>query len=243
MEIFHAIEQGFQARRAAGDFDRALARWRGRCAAFEAIGTFDELIEIFRGENREHVERDPLLVGLCAAAAGEAERDQLAGLLLCWLFLPGLWNALREFASLDSAEADDVAAELLAGFLARAERVQPGATYVGHRLVTAARKRASRFIRRSARWRGRVVLLDEARSASGAPRPDDYDDSLRQALRRGIVTRHDLELLILGDDEESLRRVAEDQGLSLVAAYHRRSRARKRLGEWLTASLHDGAAE
>lgn len=234
MEIFDAIERAFVALRASGRLDLALGAWRSRQADLGDVDCLDVLVRRCRGpETGSRRQKDSIHVALCLEASGK-ERDELAGVVLCWLFLPGLSDLLRNLAEADGdVDPDDVAGDLLAGFWEAASRVGSSSTHVARHLLRGARRRALRGLR-GARARPREAEPGEDPVDRAALPQDLMEDRLVRAIDAGVLSERQAELVLA--TRSSIAEMAARHGLSVLAAQQARHRARQRLLSWLTDS-------
>lgn len=164
----------------------------------------------------------------------QARKDQAAGVVLCWLLLPGLWEAVHELPA-DVLDPGELAAELLAGLWSVARSIEEDTTEVAARLAKGARWSAQRAIRKAIAWNSRV--------APGVPPPDrpvydDHDDDLlSRALAETVVSEDEIEMLLARRAE--IPCLASRLGISLGALQARRTRARIKLAEWVKRVSHD----
>jgi len=233
MDIFKEIENAFTNHRASGRIEEALDAWRVRQPGLGDEGDLDVLVRRCRGpEAGTQAQRDRILVALCREACGE-QPDELAGVLLCWLLLPGLLQQVGELArGRSSSDREDLAAELLAGMWEAAARIEASSTHVARHLLRCGRRQALRMLKGS-----RAVR--DGRSVEDAPDdrelPDEMvDDRLARAVDAGVLGAEQVELVLA--TRESIARVAARWGMTLVAAQQARHRARLRLRAWLEAS-------
>ena len=234
MEIFHAIEKSFKDRRASGYLDQAFWLWRQRREELADLNGLDDLIRVCRApEPASAPEKDRMLTALCAEACGPV-KDEMAGLLLCWLFLPGLWNAVRDFRGRDESDREDLAADLLAGFWQAARRVTPATTPVAHHLLRGARREAVRSVTRAQAHACECELLEVVDSIPTTSSVGALDDTLLRAIRAGLFPASSIDILLA--TRETIAEVAQSHGLTIATAQQQRHRIRRRLAAWLSES-------
>lgn len=231
MEMFAGVDRALGAELASGRLDRALAAWR-RTHDVGGIETIEELIQCCRGpEFGTRRQKDAIAVALCMEACQDG--DQRAGVLLCWLFLPGLSQLLQGLRLASTVEdEDDLIADLLAGFWEAASRVTPKSRFIARYLLLGARRYAKKAMRRASRAGVVTVDFNLDAHAGAAPVDDEVDDRIERALGEGIVSRSDVELVF--STRATIGEVAARYELSLGAAQQARHRARSRLADWLT---------
>lgn len=232
MDIFREIEKAFTSHRVSGRLDHALHSWRVRQAGLGGEESLDTLVSACRdAEPAGQQRRDGILIALCREACSGSQ-DELAGLVLCWLLLPGLVEQFRGLVSGRRGDRDDLAGELLAGMWEGAARIDDSMRHVARHLLRCARRRALRSLK------GSTAVADErpveqARDDRGLPE-DMVDDPLARAVDEGVLGAEQVELVLA--DRASIARVAARWGLTLVAAQQARHRARRRLLAWLQTS-------
>jgi len=230
MEILAAINHEFAALRAAGMLDRAFEAWRTRWDQLRDLEELDALIGCCRGPKvGTRRQKDRIHVALCLQGPS-SQRDPLAGVALCWLFIPGLAAVRRDLVPGRGADQEDVTADLIAGFLDAASRVHESSTHVARHLLRGARRQALRGLRvRSPA----VIQVDRAPDNRAAPEMW-IEDRIRLAIDAGILGRAQAEFLLAS--RSSIALLAARHGMSLAAAQQARHRARQRLRAWLAAS-------
>lgn len=228
------IERAFVAYRAAGRLDPALAAWRSRRGGIHDLDCFDVLVGRCRGpQTGSRRQKDVIHVALCLEACGK-KRDELAGVVLCWLFLPGLSDLLRDLVGVDGGvDPDDVAADLLAGFWQAASRVGASSTHVARHLLRGARRRALRGLRGTRANPGKAEPGEDPVDEAALPQ-DLIEDRLGRAIDAGVLSQRQTELLLA--TRSSIAETAARHGLSVPAAQQARHRARQRMLSWLTDS-------
>ncbi|MEX2555563.1 MAG: hypothetical protein WEB06_08025 [Actinomycetota bacterium] len=229
MEMFGVIERAFEMERASGRLTKAVEGW-SRNGALGDARTLEDLIQRCRGPvagSRD--QKDSIHVTLCRKACHEP-RDEMAGVVLCWLFLPGLSALLRAFSARSNVDQEDLFAELLTGFWEAAARVKPHSRYVARYLLLGARRRARRALRQAERAASAEV--SHAVDASATTSIEELSDvSFARALGEGLIDRRQVELLLA--TRSTIGEVAARYELSLAAAQQARHRARQRLAHWL----------
>lgn len=225
MEMFGVIERAFEMERASGRLTKAVEEW-SRLGGFGDARTLEDLIQRCRGPvagSRD--QKDSIHVTLCRKACHEP-RDEVAGVVLCWLFLPGLSQLRRAFSARSNVDQEDLFAELLAGFWEAAARVKPHSRYVARYLLLGARRRAKRASRHAALAASAEASQDlDANAATSSE--DLSDDTFARALDEGLIDRRQVELLLA--TRATIGEVAARYQLSLGAAQQARHRARQRL--------------
>ena len=230
MGTLKSIERTFRTLQETGTLDSRFEAWGRRSAGLACLADLDQLIALCRKSGVSQ-QKDATLAALCL----EAKRDKTAGVVLSWLMLPGLWEAVRELPS-DVLDADDLEAELVAGLWTTAAEVEENTREVPGRLVNGARWNAQRAIRKALAWNSWVVASGSVpldRPTGGEPE----EDLLARAVVRGIVSEDEIEMLLAHRSE--VVGFAERLGISLAVFQGRRTRARVRLARWLKNGSRD----
>lgn len=164
------------------------------------------------------------------------------------LALPALTNAAaqlsRQFDANSTVVAEEVAAELLRGFLEALERVDVSRRKIATRLRWAAYRAAYLFLVSEANAPkpvgGIAEVLGLSRTpgpaTSGVPRrPYEHPDLvLAHAVGDGVITGAEAELIVATRLEHMpVQRWAENHRANTWAVYKRRRRAEQRLVAWL----------
>lgn len=230
MDMFGAIERVFEVERASGRLPKVVGEWSRRGTLGDAQ-TLDDLIQRCRGPVvGSRGQKDQIHVTLCLKACHEP-RDEMAGFLLCWLFLPGLSQLLRLFSARSNVDQEDVFAELLVGFWEAAARVKSDSRYVARYLLLGARRRAKRALRHAALAASTEVIHRDVDPVGQTSVEDLADDGFARALDEGLVSPCQVDLILA--TRATIGEVAARYELSLSAAQQVRHRARQRLAEWL----------
>jgi DNA-directed RNA polymerase specialized sigma24 family protein len=232
MDLFGGTQRAFEVEHTAGRLDRAFSEWKRRAGLGE-LDDLETLIRLCRGpEVGSRQQKDQIHVALCLQACGD-KPDERAGIVLCWLFLPGLSPLFRELSNGSHADLDDLAGEIFAGFWEAASRAKPSSTHVARHLLRGARRSATRSLSKAAVPTQATEVMERAADDSVGSCVDDMaDDSLERALDQGIVNRPHVELVL--SSRATIAEVAARYELSLPAAQQVRHRARQRLLGWLT---------
>jgi hypothetical protein len=159
---------------------------------------------------------------------------------VCGMALPGLRRAAGALAAGYRCDPADLQAEVLAGFLAELRALDVDeleAVPLASRLCWAARRAGEKLARADAGWNARRRDLeghDKAPAAAAAGHPDFV---LAAAVRRGILTRAQAELIGRSRLEGvPLRVIAAEAGITHTALCNRRKRAET----VLAAAIADG---
>jgi hypothetical protein len=162
---------------------------------------------------------------------------------LCGIALPGLRRAAGALAAGYRGDPADLQAEVLTGFLAELRTLDLDrleAVPLASRLCWAARRAGERLARADAGWNARRRDLaghDQAPAAAAAGHPDF---TLAAAVRRGILTREQAEVIGRSRLEGvPLRVIAAETGIGHTALCNRRKRAETALA----AAIADGLLE
>jgi hypothetical protein len=165
-----------------------------------------------------------------AQAEGGAWLVGLAGVLL-----PGIGRRVYPLCRAFPRLAHDLEAEALVSLLQAVQAWQLGEDRVATRLVWAAARGAHRLLRRE-------TALGDREASVGLrleppPRPPAHGDLLlAQAVRAGVLSRMDAELIAASRVEEiPLRQLAGRWGAGYEALRKRRYRAEAALARWLAA--------
>lgn len=233
MDVLQSIDRRFRELRDSGKLDAWLSTVAQQPLA--AVSDIGQLKRLCHGPGpAPRPERDRLIAALCDAAS-RTPRDETAGLVLCWLFLPGLKAAFVSVPVSDWADREEISASLMVGFFDAASRIELSSSYVARRLLKGARQAALVSVMNTeSAWENAVPLFEEI---PGGERPDDYDDTLVSAEQRGVVSADDARMLLA--DHGEVEDIALDQGMSAGAAWQRRRRARLRLKSWLSESFRE----
>jgi hypothetical protein len=229
MDPLASIETGFQALRGTGSVGIRFGRWRAY-AGLREVKDFDELVTLCRFAEASP-RKDAALAGLCLAA----RRDDIAGIVLCWLLLPGLWEAVRQLPA-EVLDPEDLAAELLAGLWTAAARIEEDTREVPGRLINGARWAAQRAMRDASSWNSRVTLKDVS-LADGSVEIVFDEDLLARAVSEGVVTEGEVDLLLA--DRKEVGRIAHRLGVTVMVLKGRKRRARSRLIAWVQRASRD----
>jgi DNA-directed RNA polymerase specialized sigma24 family protein len=225
--------EGDFARRDSGALAAAFRRWRGGQEALRRFADIEELVAACRAGDGSWEAADAALAALCLEAR---TGDEDAAALLLWLLLPGLLTVRARLAVWRVLDPEDLDAELLAGLWEGAAAVDPSTHRVATRLLNAARWRALAALREAIDWTERTEELGPEVAASKVPATPGPEpgDVLAEAVREGVLSREDLELVLA--TRGAMRDISGRLGVSLRAAQSRRHRARERLRAWLGES-------
>ncbi|MGH2726212.1 MAG: hypothetical protein ACRDKS_04470 [Actinomycetota bacterium] len=229
MNALESIETSFRDLRESGSLELRFASWGGERHGLACIADFEGLIALCR-DSAPDPRKDAALAALCV----QARTDHGAGVALCWLLLPGLWDTVRELPA-EVLDQGDMAAELLAGLWAAASAIDENACEVAARLVNGARWGAQRAIRKAMAWNARI--------APGVAPPDRAvhdeldDDLLSRAVAEAVVSDDEIEILLARRSE--IPKLARRHGVSVEVLQARRKRARTRLAAWVKRVSRD----
>lgn len=229
MNALESIETTFRDLRESESVELRFASWAQERHGLVDVADLECLIALCR-DPAPNPRKDAALAALCV----QARTDHGAGVALCWLLLPGLWETVRELRA-EVLDPGDLAAELLAGLCGAASAIDENACEVAARLVNGARWGAQRAIRKAIAWNARI-----APGVAPPDRPffDDVDDDLlSRAVAESIVSEDEIELLLARRSE--IRLLARRHGVSVVVLQARRKRARTRLGAWVKRVSRD----
>jgi hypothetical protein len=192
----------------------------------------DELRSILLHPSTGFAARDAALAELVgrAQSRGGAWTVGLAGVLL-----PGLRRAAGHLAREFPGDTADIDAEVLTGFLETLAKLHlhPGRRRLAAHLLWGAFNRGKRLRRTQLETAVRQVPLD-ATSAAPPPPAGHPDILLARAVRRGVVTASEADLIgATRLDGEDLLRLAAEGGHKPDTLRHRRRRAERRLAAWL----------
>lgn len=241
MDILAAIEDAFGVHRDAGALERAFGRWALDGGPLGGFGCLDGALAACRDPMRPASVKNTILGRLCMLAC---EDDEDAKIVLTWLMLPGLLRLRSTFPrALAGLGAEEIDAVLLAGFWQGVAAATHGQTGVAARLLNASRHATAVFLRQHIDWTVRADLAAELPEPSrDAPEDPVFEltanileptacDVLRRALREGVVSALQADLLLA--DSDTRRSVAEKWGLTAEQARCRRNRAVARLTRWV----------
>lgn len=229
MNALESVETTFRDLRESGSLELRFACWWQQRHGLAGIADLESLIALCR-DPAPDPRKDAALAALCV----QARTDQAAGVALCWLLLPGLWETVRELPA-DALDPGDLAAELLAGLWAAASAIDENACEVAARLVNGARWGAQRAIRKAIAWNARIV---PGVAPPDRPAYDDVDDDLlSRAVAQSIVSEDEIDMLLARRTE--VAQLARRLGVSIAVLQARRTRARTRLTAWVKRVSRD----
>jgi hypothetical protein len=235
--------------RESGMLRAAFRLCQERHAPLSSYPDVEEVISACRVLENDYEAKDEVVRALCLEVSGAPEvsegtqGSQVAGLLLVWLFLPGLrlaaWRFSAAYELVNPEDIADIEAELVAGFWEAVGAVGPETRRVCGHLVIGARRRAWQALREAVGYQTQIEWQLEALSELEGPRTHAADfrgpeDVLREAFRARILS--EIELILIDQtrlEGASVVEVGRRLGLKAQAAYKRRSRAEARLGAWL----------
>jgi hypothetical protein len=175
--------------------------------------------------------RDAALTWLVQQAQGEGG-VWLVG--LAGVLLPGIGRRVYPLCRAFPRLAHDLEAEALAGLVQAVQAWRLGEDRVASRLVWAAARGAHRLLRRETTLQDREASVG-LRLEPPPRSPAHGDVLLAQAVRAGVVSRVDAELIAATRVEEiPLRDLAGRWGTGYEALRKRRYRAEAALARWLT---------
>lgn len=192
----------------------------------------DQLRSLLLHPSVEFDARDAALTWLVQRAQGEggAWLVGLAGVLL-----PGIGRRVYPLCRAFPRLAHDLEAEALVALLQAVEAWRLGEDRVATRLVWAAARGAHRLLRRETALQDREASVG-LRLEPPARQPAHGDLLLAQAVRVGVLSRVDAELIAVTRVEEvPLRQLAGRWGSGYEALRKRRQRAEAALARWLAA--------
>lgn len=150
--------------------------------------------------------------------------------------VPGLRNIARQYARDDDGDAEEILAEVLAGFTERLRTLDPDAGMLSARLVWAAERAGAK--RRAAEWRLQSRKLPFTESMDPpSPEQGHPDLVLAEAIRDGVLT--EFEASVIGDTrlgETKLGQLARHLGYTYEQLFYLRECAEYRLGYYLTGT-------
>ena len=195
----------------------------------------DELRSILLHPSTTYRTRDAAFTVLVRRAqSGEAARVVgLAGVLL-----PGLTRIAARLARDLPDQSGDIDAEVVAGYLAALEGLDPSGGRIAARLLSGSSREARRL------WRSeRAARAHKPSAATGAapPRPWGHPDLiLDAAVRAEVVSAADAEVIGLSRLEgRPIAGLAEERAMTTHALAVRRWRAERRLLSAMAASSFD----
>ncbi|WP_242909647.1 hypothetical protein [Actinomadura terrae] len=198
----------------------------------------DELRAIMLHPSTGHDARDAVWREL----AQRARREGAPWVMGCvGIALPGLKaivrDRLRHLHGEPRVDTSQVAGDLLSAFHEALHRIDLDRPRIAQRLLW----RSAKSVQRAYRWHARVIPVDPCALAEiehAATPPDDHVDLLLDsAVRQGVVSATDAEIIIMTRLEGmDTGRLAELLDMTYEALMKRRSRAEKRL----VAAMRDG---
>jgi len=190
---------------------------------------FSELRDRLLHPSTPYATRDAVMAVLVTNAK---EHGGTATIGLAGVLLPGLRRAAHPLVRACPERAADIEADMLAALLSAVARVSPRRHRLAGHLVGAAITAAQRAVREELSEQGR---LTHASHAFPPHRPWGHPDLvLADAVLEGVISADDAELI--GStrlDDQNLKQAARARGITHAAARHRRSRAERRLVEYL----------
>lgn len=250
MSFFVRIDDEFRQQQCRGALDLAFRRWAHRGGGWRRVQSLDQLVVLCRDPEESAFLKNDFLLALCAEANAA---DEDAKLLLLWLMLPGLLRLRGTLPwEVEGLSSDQIDADVLLGFCTGVAAVEPGTAGVAARLLNAARHEACESLQKHIGWAERAelgadqperstVMEDPTFDAFVEASMPDVDELLGRALREGVLTALQLELIRAGGRE--VRTVGAQWGLTPNQASCRRYRAAARLARWLAEQCGDGAIE
>jgi hypothetical protein len=194
---------------------------------------FTELRGLLLHPSTTYATRDAAMAVLVTNAK---ERGGAATIGLAGVLLPGLRRAAHPLVRSCPERAADVEADMLVALLSALARVSPRRHRLAGHLVGAAVTAAQRAVREELSEQGR---LTHAAHAFPPHRPWGHPDLvLADAVLEGVISADDAELI--GStrlEDQNLKQAARVRGITHAAARHRRSRAERRLVEYLASGL------
>lgn len=237
MALLSDIESAFEAARRTPFLDAAFKRWRSSHPT--ALGDFEDLEALIgfcrHPGTQDYARKSDSIAVLCLEARRRDGKPELAGLLLAWLLLPGLWELSNRLADPSRLAVEEMDAELLAGFWNVAAKIHPGSPKVAGRLIRGARNKALRAIARAALYRDRVEPTAELelRPSPTSTSLSEFDLT-RDAEQAGTLTNFEARLIeatrLQGASLATLAKWLEVPYSSLKL---KRWRAENRLAAWL----------
>ena len=234
------VENHLQSTLATGEMDQALHRWSTRHPCLRDIAQAEDLVGLFRQVDGDRERKERILRALTTRAK---VGDEPAGILLIGLYLPSFRRTRREIGSCTLTE-EELEAEMLTGFWEEVTRPHPIAVSVTSRLFYAIQNRAWKAVRASSRAMASAVPISTSEVASHGGSSSALEDSpelmLDLATREGILSRHQAQLIRATRLEGfSIEELAAKLGTSCDALKMKRSRAERRLIDWLRDSRND----
>jgi DNA-directed RNA polymerase specialized sigma24 family protein len=237
---FDYINAEFETELEASRLRRRFRAWQAEGRPLQRFENLDALIAFQRDRSIPSPARNEIALVLCSLAGD----DEAAKLLLLRLYVPGLtrrWFELRK----NVLPEDEVAAELVTGFLIRATKTHLGSENLSERLLGAAKDRVREAIKkRLTQLASEFATADQtALEAAAQPVADaaeealastEATDLLRQAAADGTLGRDHVEILQLMELEHLTdKEAAERIGIRPGTARVRRSRAIGIMRDWL----------
>lgn len=237
---FDYIETEFEVELEASRLRRRFLAWKAEHPPLQRFEDIGALTAFQWDRSIPSQARNGIALVLCSLAGD----DQAAKLLLLRLYVPGLtrhWSELRK----NVLPEEEVAAELVTGFLIRATKTDLGPENLSNRLLGAARDRVGDAIEKRLRQlASEFATADEAELEAAAEQVADpalealasseAPDLLSRAEAEGALGRDHVEILRLMvlehlTDKEAGERIGKGPGTARV----RLSRAKAKLRDWL----------
>lgn len=236
---FHYIEKEFETELEASRIGRRFREWKKQHPVLQRFEDIDALIAFQWDESIPSAQSNEVTFLLCELAA----EDPAAKLLLLRLYVPGLtkrWSSLSKGV----LPRDEVASELVTGFLIRATKLERGAENLSNRLLGAAADRVQDAIEKrltelahefaaadarelAAGKRGATDAVEEVLAGAGG------SDLLRRAVAEGIIQEKYARLLWAKEvDSLTTEEAGQLVGLEPSAAGVALHRTKARLRNW-----------
>lgn len=249
MGAFADLEERFDDLKGSSRLEEAFRDWASRR---EPLGQFagpEEMIAFLRDKKGTYEDRDKIIWALCLESRREAieqqesqaRRGRVASDLLLGLFVPALWRIFDEANGPHILDPQEIEAEILLGFW-EAVRTGKNNLNLSGALINTGRHRAWKAVERAAKDQQCLVPFDEDQvvieEKDGLlilqPEWSDPWVVVCWARLNDVMDEIAAELIFWTRlQDRPLKAIAPVLNLSYEAARHRRSRAEKRLRDWL----------
>jgi hypothetical protein len=235
-----ALEAAFR-RLAAGPQPLALHASRLAAGLPDRPVPIDELRVLLLHPATSSAARNAVWAELVRRARGG---DPAWTIALAGIALPGLRRAVACLTPAHRGDPFDLQAEVLTGFLAEMRALDLAdleSVPLASRLCWAARRAGEKLARDGAAWADRRRDLDGHDRAPAVPQGGHPDFVLAAAVRNGILTRGQAELIGRSRLEGiPLSQIAAETGISHSALCNRRKRAETAIANAIAQGLLDG---
>lgn len=236
MALLAEIEETFQGARQTLVLCEAFRLWQK--SQPQALADFENLEDLIalcrRPDAAAYGRKSDVLAALCLEARSAEGSSQLAGLLICWLLLPGLWELSNTLSPISCLSLDEMDGELIAGLWNVAATISPGSRKVAGRLIRGAHNKAVRRIVREWAYSRHFEPTDEIAPVARNSSEITESEVIAEAKCNGVLTDYEARLIEASRLQDvSLQDLANLDGVSCSGLRLKRWRAEARLAAWL----------